>query len=34
METSFQQNAGLDFIPATFLKKDFTTGIFWHGSSF
>ena len=29
-ETSFQQNAGLESIPAIFLKIDFTKGIFWH----
>ena len=31
VETSFQQNAGLESIPANFLKTNFTTGIFWHG---
>ena len=34
VETSFQQNAGLEFIPAMFFKEDFTAGIFWHGTSF
>ena len=31
VETSFQQNAGLESILAILLKTDFTTGIFWHG---